>query len=350
MGFCRLPEPDHGRVAGARDRYGEYLSAWRRNAALPSRRARLSDREGNQERHHGGGEDFTLLGRTHVDRTELGDRQFVLHNVGRVAARSTSPPGLRLHSGVTRGAFAHDRRYRWEGNRASSLGTPVRRLARPRMHGRTNSDLDNAGFGRQQYSFAARGYNALCARQSGERSRWRIRRGTADPDPRFGGYAERLLTPTDQTTSRTLSFNTVFRIAQPSFWPRRSASLNLRNWSVLTLPGIGGSLGSTTACTTAGPSCVSARRRVSSASSACSIVNPAAPQLMATPAKSMGWSSTPNSGFPSNTICSHLIWPSALFLITITFTFRWYFTRVASSPISMVTPPSPTIQTTCRFG
>lgn len=32
-----------------------------------------------------------------------------------------------------------------------------------------------------------------------------------------------------QTTSRMRSFNTVFRIDQPSFWPRRSASLNFRN-------------------------------------------------------------------------------------------------------------------------
>ena len=79
-------------------------------------------------------------------------------------------------------------------------------------------------------------------------------------------------------------------------------------------------------------------------------MKPAAPQARATAAKSIGCRSTPNSGLPSNTICSHLICPSALFLMTITFTGRLYFTSVASSPISIVKPPSPTRQTTCRPG
>jgi len=52
-------------------------------------------------------------------------------------------------------------------------------------------------------------------------------------------------------------------------------------------------------------------------------------------AKSIGSSSTPNSGLPSRIICSHLIWPSTLFLMTITHTCSLYFTRVAISPISM---------------
>ena len=42
--------------------------------------------------------------------------------------------------------------------------------------------------------------------------------------------------------------------------------------------------------------------------------------------------------------------PSVLFLITMTFTFSLYFTSVASSPMSIVSPPSPTMHTTCRSG
>src|SRR4051794_25883856 len=50
------------------------------------------------------------------------------------------------------------------------------------------------------------------------------------------------------------------------------------------------------------------------------MVKPAAPQVLANPAKSMGCSSTPNCGLPSCTICSHLISPRTLFLITTTLT------------------------------
>ena len=64
----------------------------------------------------------------------------------------------------------------------------------------------------------------------------------------------------------------------------------------------------------------------------------------------MGWRSTPNSGLPSNTICSHSICPRQLFLKTITLTGSLYLTRVAISIIIMVKPPSPTIATTCRPG
>ena len=58
-------------------------------------------------------------------------------------------------------------------------------------------------------------------------------------------------------------------------------------------------------------------------------------------AKSIGCRSIPNSGLASSTICSHLICPSSLFLMTITLTGSLYFTSVAISPISMVKPPSP---------
>ena len=42
-------------------------------------------------------------------------------------------------------------------------------------------------------------------------------------------------------------------------------------------------------------------------------MNPVPPQACAMPAKSIGCKSTPYSGFPRNTICSHLICPSVPF-------------------------------------
>lgn len=41
--------------------------------------------------------------------------------------------------------------------------------------------------------------------------------------------------------------------------------------------------------------------------------------------------------------------PSEELLKRTTFTGRLYWTRVRKSPISMVNPPSPDIETTCRF-
>ena len=81
-----------------------------------------------------------------------------------------------------------------------------------------------------------------------------------------------------------------------------------------------------------------------------SIMNAVAPQARATPAKSIGCSSQTYSGLPRNTICSHLIWPSVLFLITITLMGSRYFTAVANSPISIDMPPSPINATHCRAG
>ena len=66
------------------------------------------------------------------------------------------------------------------------------------------------------------------------------------------------------------------------------------------------------------------------------------PQASANLTKSIGSSETPYSGLPRNTICSHLIIPSMLFLMTTTFIGSRYFTAVANSPISIVKPPSPT--------
>src|SRR5262247_287580 len=64
----------------------------------------------------------------------------------------------------------------------------------------------------------------------------------------------------------------------------------------------------------------------------------------------MGCKSHPYSGLPRNTICSHLICPSELFLMTKTFTGSLYFTHVANSAINMEKPPSPTNATDCRSG
>src|SRR5215813_6279496 len=69
-------------------------------------------------------------------------------------------------------------------------------------------------------------------------------------------------------------------------------------------------------------------------SSGSSTVKPVPPQAWANNAKLMGCKSHPYSGLPRNTICSHLICPSELFLMTKTFTGSLYFTHVANSSIT----------------
>ena len=71
-------------------------------------------------------------------------------------------------------------------------------------------------------------------------------------------------------------------------------------------------------------------------------MKPFPPHARANGAKSIGCRSQANSGLPRNTICSHLIWPSVLFLMMTILIGRPYFTAVANSPISIVNPPSPT--------
>ena len=78
--------------------------------------------------------------------------------------------------------------------------------------------------------------------------------------------------------------------------------------------------------------------------------SPVAPQARATIAKSIGCKSQTYSGLPRKTICSHLIWPKVLFLMTTILIGSLYLTAVASSPISIVNPPSPTKATTWRSG
>src|SRR5205823_5224188 len=80
------------------------------------------------------------------------------------------------------------------------------------------------------------------------------------------------------------------------------------------------------------------------------IAYPLPPQDSANFTQSIGENSTPNSGFPRNPICSHLIIPNVSFLITITLIGRLYCTAVANSPISIVSPPSPTNAIDCLSG
>src|SRR5437763_10420652 len=60
--------------------------------------------------------------------------------------------------------------------------------------------------------------------------------------------------------------------------------------------------------------------------------------------------SQPHSGLPGKTICSHLIWPSELFLTMTTTIGSRYLQAVANSPISIVKPPSPTKAIDWRSG
>ena len=57
------------------------------------------------------------------------------------------------------------------------------------------------------------------------------------------------------------------------------------------------------------------------------------------PAKSIGCKSTPYSGFPRNTICSHLIWPSVLFFYDDDFDGKLILHCGAKSAISIEKPP-----------
>src|SRR6478672_9957326 len=113
---------------------------------------------------------------------------------------------------------------------------------------------------------------------------------------------------------------------------------------------MGGSNGSTYASTMVGFRSFIASCILDLISDGSLIAYPLPPQSSAKLAKSIGENSTPNSGFPRNPICSHLIIPKVLFLITITLIGRLYCTAVANSPISMVRPPSPTNATDCLSG
>src|SRR5215207_6468064 len=81
-----------------------------------------------------------------------------------------------------------------------------------------------------------------------------------------------------------------------------------------------------------------------------SVEKPVAPHARANAAKPIGCSSHPYSGFPRNTICSHLIIPSELFLTMTTLIGSLYLTQFANSAINIEKPPSPTNATTWRSG
>src|SRR5882672_5258593 len=122
------------------------------------------------------------------------------------------------------------------------------------------------------------------------------------------------------TISRTRSRSTVSAIFSRLGSPRTSAWANFAACSSVIFGGRGGSKGSTTACTTTGPGVPSARSSTLPHWAGSSTVRPVAPHASATIAKSIGCRSQPYSGLPRKTICSHLIWPSVLFLMTTTFT------------------------------
>ena len=132
--------------------------------------------------------------------------------------------------------------------------------------------------------------------------------------------------------------------------PRRSASYMSFASSVVILGGIGGSFASTTASTTTGPGVASASRSCSPQVAGSSRWKALAPHPSATLTKSTGARSTPYSGLPRKTICSHLIRPSELFLKQTTLTGRSCCMSVARSPSCIVSEPSPVTATTCRSG
>ena len=132
--------------------------------------------------------------------------------------------------------------------------------------------------------------------------------------------------------------------------PLASDRANFRACLAVILGGIGGSKGSTTASTTTGPGVASASSSTAPQRAGSSTVSPVAPQARAKAAKSIGCSSQPYSGLPRKTICSHLIMPSVLFLITTTLMGSSYLTAVASSAMSIEKAPSPTKATHWRPG
>src|SRR5581483_4065116 len=132
--------------------------------------------------------------------------------------------------------------------------------------------------------------------------------------------------------------------------PRTSASVSALAWSRVIFGGSGGSFSFTTASITTGPSCASACRSCSPQRPGSSIRTEWMPKPSAIFTKSTGAKSTPYSGLPMNTICSHLIRPSVLFFSTISFTGSWCWTSVARSPSIIVSEPSPVNATTWRLG
>src|SRR5438874_335975 len=147
---------------------------------------------------------------------------------------------------------------------------------------------------------------------------------------------------TFQISSFTLSRNSVRAILPPFGCPFINASAKCAACSTVTLGGIGGSNGSTTTSTTQGLPDAKACLNTGRISSGLSTVKPRPPHASAYFAKFISCSSQPYSGLPKNTICSHLICPSVLFLMMTTLIGSLYLTAVTNSAMSMEKPPSPT--------
>src|SRR5258707_7541352 len=105
---------------------------------------------------------------------------------------------------------------------------------------------------------------------------------------------------------------------------------------------MGGSCGSTIASMTTGPRVAKAWSRMRPQSFGSVIVNPVPPHARANAAKSIGVTSQTFSGFPRNTICSYLIWPSELLFTTTILIGNLYLTAGENYAISIANPPSPT--------
>src|SRR6185312_11667814 len=127
------------------------------------------------------------------------------------------------------------------------------------------------------------------------------------------------------TSSRTVSDAMVSAILPPAGVPRASDSARWAACLSVALGGIGGSFWSTTASISTGPGVASAARKASPHCAGSSIVKACTPKPRAMAAKSIGCRSQTYSGLPRKTICSHLIWPSELFLITTILTSSLYF-------------------------
>src|SRR6267142_562560 len=113
--------------------------------------------------------------------------------------------------------------------------------------------------------------------------------------------------------------------------------------------GIGSTVRLTTASISTGPLWASAAATPLSTSAGSSSLIPRTPQASAMAAKLGFLNSVPKSRKPVD-FCSISMKPRALLLNTTTFTGRPSCARLRKSPISMVKPPSPDSEITCRPG
>ena len=137
------------------------------------------------------------------------------------------------------------------------------------------------------------------------------------------------------------------RAACPSRAPARNSPPAWRS----IFGGIGGSFGSTTASIRTGPGEASACLQRLRAGFR--IVDAKGRQRRSPARRSRSRSAASSqtySGLPRKTICSHLIWPSALFLMTMIFTSRLYLTQRRDLAHQHGEPAVADEATTCRSG